>query len=554
MNMARKSRKNLSPVVNEEYSFAGWRAAVYVRLSVEDTRTRTDSIETQQMIIREFLEDHRDIQVIDTYIDNGTTGTNFQRPAFQRMLDDIESSKVNCVIVKDLSRLGRNSIDTGYYIERYFPGKKVRFIAVNENYDTEMEHSEQDALMIPLRNMINEAYSIDIGKKIKAQQRQAMKDGKFIGARAPYGYLKSPDDCHQLIIDPVASKVVQQMFQWAAEGAGINTIVMKLNEAGCLPPSLYKQSIDEFPGKVQHYRLSAGHWSSWSVNKILRSQVYVGDLVQGKSKIIDHQQVKAREDEYTIVQNTHEAIISRDQFDQVQRLLTEAGQKAVAARKHAFTPNPLKVKVFCGHCGRSLHRGEAERKKSDNVYAVTCLTRYRYDRNGCPGVHIYEHKLIAALTELLQKELDAVLGCLRLSADQSDEEQRRIDTIHHDIAACRKEIERLHGLKRGLYESLLSGVLTQEEYQFMRKRYDVQIEQQQSSVQAHESALTLLRQHDKLHSRLQDDAQLLRDRPELAVKVINRLIDRIEITHDRQITVFYSFADEVKAWMEAHSK
>lgn len=420
--------------------------------------------------------------MFDTYIDNGKTGTNFQRPEFQRMLDDIESGKVNCVIVKDLSRLGRNSIDTGYYIERYFPSKKVRFIAVNEDYDTEKEHSEQDALMIPLRNMINEAYSIDIGKKIKAQQRQAMKDGKFIGARAPYGYRKSPDDCHQLIVDPVASKVVQQMFQWAAEGAGINAIVMKLNEAGYLPPSLYKESINEFPDKVQHYRLSAGHWSSWSVRKILFNQVYVGDLVQGKRKNIDHRQVNASEDEYTIVENTHEAIIGRELFEQVRQVLDAAGQKAIANRKKSFTPNPLKGKVFCGHCGRSLHRGEAERKKSGNVYALTCLTRYRYDRNGCPGVHIYEHKLIAALTELLQKELDAVLGCLRLSADQTDEEQGKLETIHRDIAACRKEIERLHGLKRGLYESLLSGVLTQEEYQFMRKRYDAQIEQQQSSV------------------------------------------------------------------------
>ena len=552
--MARKSRKNVTPAFTEEQIPAGWRAAIYVRLSVEDTRTRTDSIETQQLIIREFLEDHQDVQVVDTYIDNGTTGTNFQRPAFQRMLDDIENGKVNCVIVKDLSRLGRNSIDTGYYIERYFPGKKVRFIAVNEDYDTEQEHSEQDALMIPLRNMINEAYSIDIGKKIKAQQRQAMKDGKFVGARAPYGYRKSPDDCHQLIVDPVASQVVQQMFQWAAEGAGINTIVMKLNEAGYLPPSLYKESINEFPDKVPHYRLSAGHWSSWSVRKILYNQVYVGDLVQGKSKIIDHQQVKASEDEYTIVQNTHEAIISRELFEHVRTILDEAGQKAVAARKKSFTPNPLKGKVFCGHCGRSLHRGENERKKSGNVYCLTCLTRYRYDRNGCPGVYIYEHKLITALTELLQKELDAVLGCLWLPADQTDEEQGKIETIQHDITSCRREIDRLHGLKRGLYENLLSGVLTQEEYQFMRKRYDAQIEQQQGSVQAHETALAMLRRHDKLHSRLQDDAQLLRDRPELAVEVINRLIDRIEITHDRQIIVFYSFTDEVKAWMEAHSK
>ncbi len=552
--MARKSRKVLPLAVNEEQISAGWRAAIYVRLSVEDTRTRTDSIETQQMIIQEFLEDNREISVFDTYIDNGTTGTNFQRPAFQKMLDDIESGKVNCVIVKDLSRLGRNSIDTGYYIERYFPGKKVRFIAVNEDYDTEKERNEQDALMIPLRNMINEAYSIDIGKKIKAQQRQAMKDGKFVGARAPYGYLKSPDDCHQLIVDPVASKVVRQMFQWAAEGIGINAIVLKLNEAGCLPPSLYKESINEFPDKVQHYRLSAGHWSTWSVRKILYSQVYVGDLVQGKSKIIDHRQVKASEDEYTIVRDTHEAIISRELFEQAHQWLDAAAQKAIAARKHTFTPNPLKGKVFCGHCGRSLHRGEVERKKSDNAYDLTCLTRYRYDRNGCPGVHIYEHKLLAALTELLQKELDAVLGSLRMSGNQATEEQRKIDSIQCEINACRNEIQRLQSLKKGLYESLLSGVLTQEEFQFMRDRYDGQADQQRKAMEAHVASLNLLQQHEKLRCRLQDDAQLLRNRPELAVEIINRLIERIEITHDRHITVYYAFTDEVKAWMEAHGK
>lgn len=549
--MARKSRKNLSPMVHEEPSFPGWLAAVYVRLSVEDTRTRTDSIETQQMIIREFLEKHRDIQVLDTYIDNGTTGTNFQRPAFQRMLDDIESGRVNCVIVKDLSRLGRNSIDTGYYIERYFPGKKVRFIAVNEHYDTEAEHSEQEAFMIPLRNMINEAYSIDIGKKIKAQQRQAMKDGKFVGARAPYGYRKAPDDCHQLIIDPVASGVVRQIFQWAAEGVSMNTIVMKLNEAGCLPPSLYKESMNEFPGKVQHYRLSAGLWSTWSVRKILYSQVYAGDLVQGKSKVIDHRQVKASEDEYTIVQNTHEAIISRELFEQARQRLDAAGQKAIAARKEPFTPNPLKGKVFCGHCGRSLHRGKNERKKSDNVYN---LTRYRYDRSGCPGVYIYEHKLLAALVEMLQKELDTVLGGFQLSADQTDREQQRMDTLSRDIDACRREIEKLHGLKRSLYENLLSGVLTQEEYQFMRERYDAQAEQQRCVMQECEAALSLLKQQDKIRSRLQEEAQVLRNQPELAVEVINRLIDRIEITQDRRITVYYSFTDDVKAWTEAHGR
>lgn len=158
------------------------------------------------------------------------------------------------------------------------------------------------------------------------------------------------------------------------------------------------------------------------------------------------------------------------------------------------------------------------------------------------------------LTELLQNELDTVLGSLELASDQTDEEQRKDEAIRHEISACRNEIQRLHGLKRGLYENLLSGVLTQEEYQFMRTRYDGQVEQQNSAMNTFEASLKLLHQHDRLHSRLKDDAQFLRNRPDLAVEIINRLIKRIEITHDRHITVYYTFTDEVKAWMGAHSK
>lgn len=175
------------------------------------------------------------------HIDNGATGTNFHRPGFQQMLSDIEAGHVNCVIVKDLSRLGRNTIDTGYYIEQYFRIRSIRFIAVNENFDTAAPEDAHSGIIIPLRNMINEAYALDIGRKIRAQQRQAMKDGKFIGARTPYGYLKAEDDCHQLIIDPVAAVVVQRMFRWASEGAGLNTIAVRLNEEGILTPSHYKK-------------------------------------------------------------------------------------------------------------------------------------------------------------------------------------------------------------------------------------------------------------------------------------------------------------------------
>ena len=182
--MARKSRKAAAVVTAPEIDVT-CRAAVYVRLSVESKYSHSESINTQQMIIAQYLEKNPEISVYDTYIDNGATGTNFHRPAFQQMLSDIEAGCVNCVIVKDLSRLGRNSIDTGYYIEHYFRSRNVRFIAINEQYDTADPDDAHSGIMIPLRNMINEAYALDIGRKIKAQQRQAMKDGKFVGGSAP---------------------------------------------------------------------------------------------------------------------------------------------------------------------------------------------------------------------------------------------------------------------------------------------------------------------------------------------------------------------------------
>ena len=333
--MARKSRKETAAVVVQEADTA-CRAAIYVRLSVEDTHTHSVSIETQQMIIARYLEQYPEISVYDTYIDNGATGTNFHRPGFQQMLSDIEAGHVNCVIVKDLSRLGRNTIDTGYYIEQYFRIRSIRFIAVNENFDTVAPEDAHSGIIIPLRNMINEAYALDIGRKIRAQQRQAMKDGKFIGARTPYGYLKAEDDCHQLIIDPVAAVVVQRMFRWASEGAGLNTIAVRLNEAGILTPSHYKK----MQGKITHENLlGSGKWQTRTVGVILRSEVYTGDLVQGQTKTVDYRQVKADAEEWTVVRDTHEAIISREQFAAVQEILNQTASRAKARE----------VKAYCGH-------------------------------------------------------------------------------------------------------------------------------------------------------------------------------------------------------------
>lgn len=538
--MARKSRKETAQAFVPEVDTT-CRTAIYVRLSVEDTHTHSASIETQQMIIAQFLERNPDIQVFDTYIDNGATGTNFHRPAFQQMLSDIEAGFVNCVIVKDLSRLGRNTIDTGYYIEQYFRIRNIRFIAINENFDTSAPEDAHSGIIIPLRNMINEAYALDIGRKIKAQQRQAMKDGKFVGGRTPYGYLKAPDDCHQLIVDPVAAPVVRQMFQWASEGAGLNTIAVRLNEAGYLPPSHYKKT----QGTITHENLLGnGKWQTRTVTKILRSEVYTGDLVQGQSKTVDHQQVRADQEEWTVVRNTHEAIISHELFDTVQQLLDATAQKAKEREVKAYTPNILKGKVFCAHCGGSLHRQRNIRKKSDDVYMFHCLTRSRVSKEGCPGATIREDVLLDALADVLQGALGTALGRYSISLVELPQQAAERSEMRDKISNRKQEIQRLHGLVRSLYENLITGVLTKDEYFSYKEKYEARIGELAQEVAQLEKGLKTLDKQLEQYRALAKDAENLRQDRELTAALIDRLIDRIEISTDKQITVRFRFQSE----------
>ena len=517
------------------------RAALYVRLSVEDSHTHSASIETQQMIIAQFLERNPDIQVYDTYIDNGTSGTTFHRPAFQKMLSDIESGFVNCVIVKDLSRLGRNTIDTGYYIEQYFRLRNVRFIAINESFDTAAPEDAHSGIIIPLRNMINEAYALDIGRKIKAQQRQAMKDGKFIGSRTPYGYLKAPDDCHRLIIDPVAAPVVQKMFQWASEGIGLNTITVRLNEAGYLPPSHYKNT----QGIITHENLMGnGNWNTRTVARILHAQVYTGDLVQGRTKKVDHRQVEVSEMEWTVVHDTHEAIITHEQFETVQHILEQAAQQSKQREIREYTPNILKGKIFCAHCGGSLHRQRNIRKKSADVYNYYCLTNSRVGKKRCSGAFIRENDLLDSLADMLQNALETALGSYALSLVELPQQAAERTDLKEKIASRKQEIRRLNGLIRSLYENLIQGLLSKEEYITYKGKYESRIQQLSEEVSHLEKGLKALDKQMEQHRALKRDSDSLRENRELTAALIDRLIDRVEVFKDKQVTVRYRFESE----------
>ena len=532
--MARKSRKNVTP--EEIPANAAYRAAVYIRLSVEDSQSGSASVETQQYIIGHFLDRHPEIEPFHTYIDNGLTGTNFNRPAFQSMLNDIESGAVNCVIVKDLSRLGRNSIDTGYYIEQYFPQRKVRFIAVNEGYDTDSADGRPD-MMIALRNMVNEAYAADISKKITAAQRQMMKDGKFVGALPPYGYLKDPEDCHKLIVDLEAAAVVKQIFAWAANGMGINTIVTRLNEAGVMTPS-YRRA--EQGLITNEKRLGSGSWQTFTVNKILHAEIYTGDMVQGKSKIVARKQVPATPDEYTVVPGTHQPIVSRELFEQVRGMLDRTAQAVKEREQTPYSPNLLKGKIFCAACGRALHRQRSKRRKMPDRYLYHCITNSRTEHGSCPGILIYEEALFDALLPIIRNTLDSFLGRETIILPEQDSEKE----TEKRLAVLQQEIRRRDGQIAGLYENLTLGVISRGEYDSLRGQFETRLmELTAEATRLREEVQTQEENSRRLRMLREEDAAL-RENPVLTKELIDRLIERIDVSPDKSLRIRWTFKNE----------
>ena len=401
--MARKSRKDVAiPEKPKKAAMKIWRAALYIRLSVEFNSKRGDSLETQRQIMEAYIALCPDIEIAEIYTDNGTTGRTFEREAFQRMLADIEDDKIDCIVVKDLSRLGRNTIDTGYYIEKYFPLHGVRFIAVNDQFDSEDSENSGNHLIVPLKNMINEAYAADISKKVRAQQNQAMRDGEFVGARPPYGYKKDPDNCHRLLVNEDTAPIVRQIFQWTVDGVPLNVIVKRLNEGGVMTPGYYLASIGLITSKKL---MGSGKWQTWTVGKILADEVYTGDMVQGKHTNVGHKQVPTNPVDWIVVRNTHEPLVSRKIFAKAQAVREQAAKKRAA--KVPYTENILRGRVFCGCCGKNLHR----LRHQGGYYLYHCISNDRIGKGACDAkIYVREADLFSIIVTIIRQKAETVMG------------------------------------------------------------------------------------------------------------------------------------------------
>lgn len=374
--MARKSRKQpLKVAANDIRSTVG-----YIRLSVAN-KDASCSVENQKLIIEQWAAQH-EMPISHFYIDANHSGSNFDRPAFKQVLADIDAGRIECIVVKDLSRLGREFLSTSYYIEEHFPSKKVRFVSVNDHFDTIDGINNQEAesgsrMRIPIINAFNEQVSLDIQKKTRAALDAKAERGMFIGPRAPFGYRKSADNHFKLEVDPEATETVKLIFSMAADGVGANAIVRHLNENHILTPIQYARA----KGLQGNYDDGGGVWNTRSVKYILTNRTYTGALVQGKEK--------------RVVEGSHPALVDTKTFDRIQAMLQQRAFNLTDAKKSASTPNLLKGKVICGCCG-----GKMQRRRGTNHadwYFFTCLTNNRVGADRCMGMYVREEDIFRAI-------------------------------------------------------------------------------------------------------------------------------------------------------------
>ena len=520
--MARKSRKTVEAAVmqaGEHVSHVG----AYVRLSAVDKKQKGDSIENQQAIISAHISEHPDLELTEVYIDNGLSGQTFERPAFQRMLEDLDSGRINCCITKDLSRLGRNAIDTGYYIDKYFPTRNIRYISINDNYDS--ADSNSNGIIVSIKNMVNEAYALDIGRKIRATKQMNIRNGCFVGRLPPYGYLRSDIDRHKLVPDEYAAPIIRRMFEMVADGQGVKAVQQWLNDSGILPPKRYFYSIGVASEKEATGHI---HWSKSVVYTILQNRIYVGDMIQGKFKTQSYVQTKLPESEWVVTENTHVGIVSRELFAVAQSI---HGSNA-KVRTKGESVNIFLRKIVCGHCAHAMRR--VKYKKS---HGFTCSTQHDYSKGDCTLVSINEDVLKELLLCTLRKKAEVFTEIAPTAIAM------QIDAT--ELRSVQAELERKHGFLKGLYESLISGDITNAEYKEMKQSYETSIDLLSNQVrQLRESARLAALDVAKKSSAAENIGAVSRI-SELTAEIVDTLIDKIVVFEHKRLEIHFKFTDEI---------
>ncbi len=526
----------------ETTAFKRYNAAIYVRLSKEDdqtasgTKAESNSISNQKQLILDFIKDKTDITVVSIREDDGYTGTDYDRPAFQHMMDDIKAGIVNCVIVKDLSRFGREYITAGKYIDRLFPYYGVRLIAINDGIDT-ITRTTSDDFNIMLKNLMNDNYCRDISIKIRSQLQVKRKNGDFIGAFAPYGYKKSTASRHQLVIDPYTADVIHDIFQWKLEGFNNQAIVNKLNNQGILSPFEYKRSIGSSYSTTFKTNNKA-LWNVIAIKRILENPVYIGTLVQGirtrPNYKIKSVQVKDK-DEWCIVEHAHEPIISPKDFYLVQRIM-ELDTRTSPNETELF---PLAGLLYCAECGDSMIRKTVSSNNKKFYYYI--CSKHKKSKS-CSSHIISRDYLESCVLKLLQKHIQTIVelnNCLA-SIQDAPIKQLRLVKVQNRLVALQNEIDRYRRLKLSAYEDMKDGLLSKNDFQDINSQYEERLQESLEAQSNIQKELNLLLSGNSNARAWISDLMEYRTITSLSRRIAIDCIERINVYEDKRIEVIFS--------------
>lgn len=514
-----------------------YHAALYIRLSKEDeSEGPSQSVQNQESLLREFVQEHR-LTVFDTYVDDGWSGTNFDRPSFQRMIADIEAKKVNMVITKDLSRLGRDYIMTGHYMERYFPEHRVRYISLLDGIDTGVDSTAND--ITPFRAIMNDMYAKDISKKIKSVKRDKQRKGEFIGGKPVYGYKMHPTEKNKIVIDEEVAPIVRRIFALALGGMSCRNIAVLLNREGIPTPATYANLPVAKPGPY------TGLWSSERISEMLQNETYIGNMVQGRSVKISYKSKKCLKQDpanWVVVEGTHEPLVDAESFHRVRMLLNS--RKHTRSRTYDFL---LKGLIFCHECGYPLAVINRKNTRGEDVLYFVCRTYQRFTKAGVCTCHSIKEKTVTdAVIARVQEVCRGFLNPEELlpMAREAVEEARKQSSLEAELQALQSRIDSLTASMDRVYADRLSGLLPEEDFQrlFNRLKLDRKLleERRQEMELQKKSPVTV---DDRARELVERFIQTAGESRELLVS----LIERVELTEDKEIIIKFRFAqlDEV---------
>lgn len=564
--MARKSRKPSvsgqgmqNTGVQAKTEMKLYRTAVYARLSVEDSKNPDcDTIENQLSLVRNYIESKPYLRQTAEYIDNGVSGTRFDRPEFMRMVADMRAGEIDCIVVKDLSRLGRNYLEAGDYLEKIFPFFGVRFIAVTDGYDSINPNTADDGLIVPLKNLINEAYAKDMSKKISTAIGIKQRQGKFIGCRAAYGYMKSPEDKNLLIVDREVSHIVVRIFECKAKGMGNGSIAKMLNDEGIASPMRYKYE----KGLTKNKRYAESLWNDGTIAVMIVNPVYIGDMEQGIQKEAMHMGIKKhiiKKEDRIYVAGTHEPVVSRELFDKVQELVEERKQKVIASRGKYDNIEKRENKfdriLFCGDCGGRLkfYRRVNNRNRTVRVYyAYLCPNSESYGEKFCKKKKIRVQDLEQAVEDALRMHLKLFLDTKEVlqSLNRTVQAKQIKTDYRRQITDTKNRLERAQSMNSNLYNDYADGLLSERDYLFAKQKY---VKEAENLAQKLSELAAMQTTYDAEYAGGQDFAKVMERYAgfeELTSDIVHALISRIVFFGEGRIEIEYAFADEQKAFVE----